>query len=86
MIYPDSIVDTYKALDAVNLDLEQARNRNFYDKETVIRNLTNEQEEFIDKIQEEASVYAAETGADRDGGYDPDRLFDELEEQLSNGT
>lgn len=35
-------------------------------------------------IREEADIYAAETGADRDGSYDASNLFDELDEQLGD--
>ena len=34
------------------------------------------------KILEEMVHAAAESGADRDGGYDPDRVLDDLESQL----
>lgn len=35
-------------------------------------------------IREEADIYAAEIGADRDGSYDASDLFDELDEQLED--
>lgn len=84
MVYPESIVDMYRVMRTIEDELEEAQGRNFYDKEKVITGLKDEREEYFNGIQEEANIYAAESGADRDGGYDPDRLFDELEEQLSS--
>lgn len=83
MIYPEHIVDTYRGAKNIELELEVAKDRNFYDKERVINKLNEELDAVLLAVQEEARIYAAETGADKDGSYDPDSVFDDLEEQLS---
>ena len=78
MKYPQHIIDLYKKLQDIEVELVAIEGRNYYDKEAVIRQTQSRYDELLDKIQEEASIYAAETGADRDGSYDPDNVIDDL--------
>lgn len=82
MVYPDHIVNMYKDLNGAEQALEVALGRNYYDKETVVNKLQEEVDGIAYAIQEEARIYAAETGADRDGSYVEDRVLEDLEEQL----
>lgn len=87
MKYPENVVVMYERLRNLEGALEYLEK---IDKEKPSKGLTDRIygmtkaiSELTAKIYEEADIYAAETGADRDGSYDPDRLMDELEEQLN---
>ncbi len=82
MNYPKHIVEKYQELKNAEHDLNEASGRNFYDKATVIQKLQKEVDELNEQVQEEAAIYASETGADRDGSYDPDTIMEDLEAQL----
>jgi hypothetical protein len=82
MIYPKHIVEKYKGVKYLEETLEIGKDRNYYDKEKAIAVIEYRIEQLLDSIYEEAAIYAAESGADRDGGYDPDRVLDDLESQL----
>ena len=82
MKYPKNIVEMYKELLVVNKDLLDAESRNFYDKYSVIRKLSLNQIDLMEEIEQTCSDYAAESGADKDGSYDPSSIYDDLEKQV----
>jgi hypothetical protein len=85
MRYPDSIIEMYERLKNVEEALVQVEERTTETNDLgAFDQLNNTLELFsalTARIYEEADIYAAETGADRDGSHDPDRLLDDLENQ-----
>ena len=81
MLYPDWMVDRYTIIREVSDSIDKKLTEPFrYDLDDVVE-LEECMDCIVSDLLEEATVYAAETGADRDGGYDPDRVMDDLEAQ-----
>lgn len=82
MKYPKYMVEKYRELIRTEGEFEEMLGRNFYDKAKALAKKAEEVATLLDELHQEAAIYAAETGADRDGSYDSDNLFDDLNSQL----